>query len=125
MPLAAPRRQSGFAALILALLLAVTWQSFVTQTHNHYDQGFASAGVQANGGLAGKAGKSDPSRLPDNCSICREIAHAGPVLLSAPVEIAAPIAIALWIAVVLPLGLALVSRSHAWRSRAPPKLLQA
>lgn len=127
--IAAPRTQPhGRLALIVALLLAVTWQSFVTQTHRHYDRGAiaAAAAVQEGGGAAlDPQGKHAPSGLPDNCPICREIAHAGPVVLPAPVAIFVPVAVAFFATLAAPLGLALAGRSHIWRSRAPPLPLPA
>jgi hypothetical protein len=122
-------RSNRFVALILALLFAVSWQSFVTQTHNHYDLGFVSAGTAAQADElyapktdTARSGKHTPTQLPDDCPLCREVAHAGAVLLPPSIEIAAPALIASWVAVAALIALALAGRSHAWQSRAPPLL---
>ncbi len=108
--------------MVAALVLALSWQSFVTQTHRHSDPlaaSIAAGSAQADSG-AQKPGKPSPSDLPANCSICRQMANAGAALLPAPVAIAAPAYIAFHPATAPPLGEAAVQRSHRWQSRAPP-----
>lgn len=119
-PAGAVKRASWFA-MMMAVLLAFTWQSFVTQTHRHYD---ASSTKTASLALQ-QAGKSSPSDLPATCPICSELAHAGQVILPTPVTIAAPAESPVWLATTTPLALSRADRSHAWRSRAPPLSLQA
>jgi hypothetical protein len=114
-------KRASWFAMMMAILLAFTWQSFVAQTHRHYD---ASASRTANLALQ-QAGKSSPSDLPATCPICGELAHAGQVILPTPVTIAAPAESPVWLATTAPLSLSRADRSHAWRSRAPPLPLQA
>ncbi len=113
------RMRAGWRTMLLAALLAFSWQSFLIQTHRHYDRASvssASASRQSNRQL--------PADTPANCPICSEIAHAGPVMLPTPIEIIAPAPATFHAADTRPLGLSLVQRSHAWRSRAPPHHLQ-
>lgn len=123
------RMRSGWHALLLALLVAFSWQSFVTQTHLHYEPGIAAAAsaapAAADQAVPQPPAKKSPFELPSSCPVCREIAHAGPILPPAPLELAAPVPAAVWLALTLLLGVALVQRSHAWQSRAPPYRLQA
>lgn len=115
-----PGVQRLWLALVGALLLSLSWQSVVLQTHQHFSP-LARAATAS--GTSVSNGQS-PADLPANCPICRELAHAGPVVLPAPVALDAPAPLVFWFAVSVLLGLALVQRSHAWRSRAPPALLQ-
>ncbi|MEZ0242528.1 MAG: DUF2946 family protein [Sphingomonas sp.] len=120
--------RGGWSALLLAFLLfAVSWQSFLTQTHHHFDSGRVASTAAANVADADpqRSGQQSPSDLPSNCAICREIAQSGHFLLPAPVAIAAPEPVTFWVAGVTPPALAPAQHSHAWRSRAPPYQLQA
>jgi hypothetical protein len=116
-------KRATWFAMMMAILLAFTWQSFVTQTHRHYDA--LSAAAATTGVAVQQAGKSSPADLPASCPICSELAHAGQVILPAPVTLAAPIESPVWLASTTPLALSRAERSHAWRSRAPPASLQA
>ena len=125
-PLRAPR-----FAIVFAMLLAILWQSFVTQTHIHTDPGaYAIAiGDSAVANSAGaparlKAGQA-PSDLPATCPICQEIAHAGSYLSPMAVAFEPPVPTDLWRTVAPSLAATLRQRSHAWQSRAPPHQLQA
>lgn len=121
------RQGRAWLALVAVLLFAVCWQSFVTQTHRHYEAGAvsAAASVGIGGSAADNADKQSPSRLPDNCPLCREVAHAGPVLIPAQIEVAAPVAAPVLAVVSVPASESFARRSHLWRSRAPPHQLQA
>ncbi|WP_264939953.1 DUF2946 family protein [Sphingomonas caeni] len=118
----ASRLSAAWLAVLAAVLFAFLSQSIVTQTHQHYD--FAKL-AQADGAAPQKPGKPTPGDSQNNCPICRELAHAGPVLLPAPIGLDAPATAGFWLAVTLLLGLSLTGRSHAWQSRAPPIRLQA
>ena len=112
---AAPR----WHALLVALLLAFSWQSFVVQTHVHEAAPAArAAGPAANGPYV--VGGNHRREAPASCPICREAAHAGRFLPAAPVALAVPAAVDAWLSVELPPTWARPSRSHAWRSRGPP-----
>ena len=121
----APVRAPRFA-IVLAMLLALLWQSFVTQTHIHADPiGYATAIADSTGTPAQlKAGQA-PSDLPATCPICQEIAHAGSYLSPTAVAFQPPAQVQVWRAVAISRALTLRQRSHAWRSRAPPLPLQA
>jgi hypothetical protein len=111
-------KRATWFAMMMAILLAFTWQSFVAQTHRHYDASAAKTAALQQGGT------SSPDQ-PASCPICSELAHAGQVILPAPVTIAAPAEAPVWLATTAPLALSRSERSHAWRSRAPPLPLQA
>lgn len=117
---------AGWFATLMAVLVAFSWQSFVTQTHQHYSPGTASsvAPATADGADPSRPDRQSPGDLPANCAICREIAHAGPVMLPAPIVLDAPAPATAWRAVTGLLEETLVQRSHAWQSRAPPFQLQ-
>jgi len=114
-----------WVAVTLAALLAFLCQSFVTQTHLHVDPGARSVALAGPVGTAAtlKTGQSSPD-LPV-CPICREIAHGGSYLLPTPVAFLASEPGTVWRVIVPPHALAPSQSSHAWRSRAPPRHLQA
>ena len=114
-------------ALVAAVLVAFLSQSFVTQTHRHWDPAATSAvtAAQSGGAAQQSPGRQSPADLPDNCPICRALAHAGPVLLPMAVAIDVPSPVSFWRAAASNPGLSLAGRSHAWQSRAPPSQLQA
>jgi hypothetical protein len=110
-----PRPSAGRIALLLAILLAFTWQSFVTQTHVHVDPIAHHTQVAH----PSKGGRSTSSS-PETCPICRVIAESGHHLLPTSVVIQVPDVMAVWLLDTLPLVLTICLRSHAWQSRAPP-----
>jgi len=113
-------------AIVVAMLLAILWQSFVTQTHVHADPGLYATAIADSAGAPArlKAGQA-PSDLPATCPICQEVAHAGSYLSPAAVAFEPPVQADLWRGVAPSLAPALRQRSHAWQSRAPPLQLQA
>ena len=113
-------------AIVFAMLLAILWQSFVTQTHIHADPGaYATAIADSTGAPTQlKAGRA-PSDLPATCPICQEIAHAGSYLSPTAATFQPPVLVGLWRTVTPSLAPTLRQRSHAWQSRAPPHQLQA
>lgn len=116
-----------WAGLLFVTLLAFTWQSFVSQTHRHWDRSGYTLGQSATPAAAAQAQKGGqaPADTPDNCPICQEVAHGGTYLAPAPILISAPAALAAWFALTLLLALALGRQPHGWRSRAPPLRIQA
>jgi hypothetical protein len=127
-----PKTYAGAAAchpanrliLLCALALALLWQGFITQTHQHRPVELASSQLERN--IAGKSGRGDPAPdSPGNCPICVEAASAGPALLPTPVVVAAPATRAFFTAAFRPQQFQRTSRSHVWQSRAPPHRLQA
>lgn len=120
------RVRAGWTALLLAVTLSLSWQSLLTQTHQHPASTFAPIAAK----LLGTNASADlPDRKssdqPADCPICRVIAHAGHYLSPALGSFDTPIATAFSFAAPAALHTAIVQRSHAWQSRAPPTLLQA
>ena len=118
----AKRLSAPWLAVLAAVLFAFLAQSFVLQTHQHWDP---IAAAKADSAGPQKPGKAPAEDQQTNCPICRELAHAGPVLLPAPIGLDAPALVSFWLGITLLLGLSLAARSHAWQSRAPPIRLQA
>lgn len=118
--------RAGWVAVLAALLFALSWQSFLTQTHHHFSPDSVSAApAKADAGGPERPSRQSPADPSANCPVCRVLAHAGPVLLPAQIDVAAPAPASVWrIPTSLP-RLALARRSHDWRSRAPPERLQA
>lgn len=119
------RLATAWRAMLLAIMLAVSWQGFVAQTHHHPESGsqFASTTVLVD--VAASTDRKTPLKLPDSCPICRELAHAGSALLPTPALFTPPVAVPA-LAAETPLALPshIQPLSHRWQSRAPP-ILQA
>ena len=116
------RRGSGWFAVMMALVLALSWQSVLTQTHDH--RHVASLAEAAPHYDSGRHHQDDqaPSHLPAHCLTCRAAAHAGAAVLPAPVVFVAPSLASFQPAAIAPFGISAVQRSHRWQSRAPPAL---
>jgi hypothetical protein len=123
-PLLPSRIRAGWLAFLLAVTLALSWQSFLTQTHQHFASAFTTATTQGVGTATALPDRTSPDQ-PATCPICREIAHAGYYLFPTLATIDAPIATTFDFGAAVVLRPVLVRRSHAWQSRAPPVLLQA
>ena len=120
------RLGAGWAAVLLAMLVVFSWQSFVAETHNHFAR--ASISTAANATVPVTTTSSDrnsPFDSPANCPICREIAQSAAYLPPAPIILPAPQTMLVWLVAGLAFGLTLERRSLGWRSRAPPIPLQA
>jgi hypothetical protein len=115
--------RTGRLGLLWAVLLAFSWQTFVTQTHQHFDAGpvFAAAPAKADGAGPQRPARQSPSDLPANCPICRGIAHAGQILLPPPIHVEAPAPLIFRPVLTTLVTLARTRRSHTWQSRAPPR----
>jgi hypothetical protein len=112
--------------VLLAALLAFSWQSIVVETHFHSPSESASAGVIVKQGAHGQpAQRRAPSDSPAGCPICRELAHAHNYLPPAPTVFEAPRPGVSPVLSASSNELALPQRWHGWRSRAPPFILQA
>jgi hypothetical protein len=113
-------------AIAVAMLLAILGQSFVTQTHIHTDPGGYASTIAVDAGRSPQLKAGQPlSELPATCPICQEIAHAGSYLSPTAAALQPPVSVGLQRAIAPSLTQTLRQRSHAWRSRAPPHLLQA
>lgn len=112
--------------MLLAVLLAFSWQSVVAQTHNHFDGTPFSAKASLRDTAASPTpGRNSPADSPANCPICREIAQSAAYLSPAPIVLPIPQMALVWLAIGLTFGLILERRLLGWRSRAPPTPLQA
>jgi hypothetical protein len=111
----------GSLVIILAAMMALLWQSCVTQSHTHFDR---HAAVESAGQLSKLATGNPPLDSTDNCPVCREIAHAGHYTMSAAITFHLPRAVSREHYITSTLTLPRKARSHSWRSRAPPQLLQ-
>lgn len=120
------RLSAGWVAVLVAMLVAFSWQSFVAETHNHFARAQISTDAHATGIVAKPAsGRNSPFDSPANCPICREIAQSAAYLPPAPIVLPAPQAMLVWLVAGLAFGLILERRSLGWHSRAPPTQLQA
>ncbi len=110
------------ATLILALFVFLC-QSVVLQAHVH--AGSTAVSAPSAGVQVGVQERRSTSDQPADCPLCRELAQNGAYLSSGQITVspspdrAAPIAAASRLRSGSP------SRSHAWRSRAPPTLPNA
>jgi hypothetical protein len=118
------RMRTAWYAILVAVLLAFSWQSFLTQTHRHYAPNIVAPPAKVDSVRLSVPGPQSPSDLPANCPICHEIAHIGHAVLPAPILLVAPVSLTFWQAFAIVSGPELAPRSHAWRSRAPPHQLQ-
>jgi len=115
---ASRRMSAGFVALLLAALVAFAWQSFVTQTHIHLSDGPVATARAASTQVSGT--QPAPDR-PIDCPICHDGAIAGHYLSPGPVLVLAAIGATLWLFAPTASAPSRHARSHAWRSRAPPR----
>jgi hypothetical protein len=124
----ANRRPSArWLAIVVAAMLSFVWQSFVTQTHIHFDTPEAAARAQPLGhvGLLPHVAHRPAPVAPASCPICQDAAHAAFYLSPDPILLAAPAAFLLWLAVAVATPWIGRRRSHAWHSRGPPTPLHA
>ena len=125
-PRSGRRLGAGWVAVLLAMLLAFSWQSFVAQTHNHFASApISTAAAGTNVAAASSSDRNSPFDSPANCPICREIAQSAAYLPPAPIVLPAPQPMLVWLVAGLAFGLILERRSLGWHSRAPPTQLQA
>ena len=108
---------AGFLAVFVAALLAFSWQSFVTQTHIHPGTLPIAAAHVAGPQIA----PSQPApEQPIDCPICHAAALSGHYLTPGPALVLAVVATAIWRFAPVASAPSRATRSHAWRSRAPP-----
>jgi hypothetical protein len=120
----------------MLMLVAFALQSYVTQTHIHFD-GHAVTGGIAFGGEGSKAAankisaalhasgnhdKFPPADDPANCPICQEMLYAGHYVMPAAIFVVLPSLPVSTIAVTVETPLRLFAPSHNWRGRAPPRI---
>jgi len=118
-----PRRAvgAGRLLLVLAALLAFSWQSLIAAMHAHLRAPAEAVSLVAGDAAGAAARPGQPSDIPAQCPVCRELAHGATYVPPAPPALAAPLP--LWRAepVAAPAPRPpLAWRGHGWRSRAPP-----
>jgi hypothetical protein len=123
-------RSSLWQRVLLAFtLVAFGWQSYVTQTHIHFERSFAAGWTEFSGhGSKAFSAKADGSKHdkypanedPANCPICQEILYAGQYVAPTALWVLPPTS-AVSTTTVADADLPFVSTiSHDWRGRAPP-----
>ncbi|MES2096111.1 MAG: hypothetical protein V4459_05075 [Pseudomonadota bacterium] len=119
-PDAAPSLGAGRRLALLWLVVALLFQGFVTQSHLH----LAANRISATTGPATlspmAAERKNPGPVAPVCPLCEEKALFGAYLLTGSISIVAPLVEAYRPATTSLSSLALLTASHAWRSRAPP-----
>ena len=119
--------RSWHAALIVAALFAILWQSFVVgaygHAHHHAAPAVVAAGVAADRGAAAASDDGPVRQDPADCPVCWEMAHDGVFLLPDIAAFHAPEPEIIWGDRALARYASRQGRSHAWRSRAPPSIL--
>jgi len=111
------RMSAGFLAVLVAAMVAFTWQSFVTQTHIDFAPAPVAAAQSA--GTHVSRTPAAPDR-PIDCPICHDAALAGHYLTPGPAWVLAPLATSVWRFTADATVRSRRARSHDWRSRAPP-----
>lgn len=113
-------RRAPLAALLL-MVLALSWQGLVTQTHRHLPAVAPPVSVadsQASGTSTVRSGA--PAQSSANCPICRDLTLNAQYLPPTPLSFAAPMLALASVAVAVGAVLALARHTLGWQSRAPP-----
>ena len=124
-----PERSGGRCVLALLVILAFTFQSYVTQTHIHLPRPKIPSIVRAAEGLFAIAGadESRSKKLPDNddpehCPLCQAIALSGSFVAPGVPILPLPTMAVIANEVFQPIVLYRPVFSHGWQGRAPPAL---
>jgi hypothetical protein len=129
-----PARLSAARAILLLFTLVIfTLESYVTQTHVHFDPSrpdvyenvAASAAAFVKSGISDQSAQAKHERKlpegPDNCPICQQILHNGSFVTPSAIASLPPALAVSIVAVVIDSAIALRPVSHNWRGRAPPR----
>jgi hypothetical protein len=108
-----------FAAALLAMLTFAV-QSYVTQTHIHFDAPVSSDGI-AKAAPNAPQGKLPFKETPANCPICQEIAMAGHYVTPGAVALVLPSQTVSIVPIDVSVPFIVEAVSHDWHGRAPPK----
>lgn len=111
-------RPRAWLAVIVALLLALTWQNFLVQTHWHAPAPQALSA--SHGGEAGDSGQKAPSDQQPACLTCLALANATPALPTASPVIAGVPPVTFFVTASVAAPLSVQAPASPWRSRAPP-----
>jgi hypothetical protein len=122
--IAQPRLGARWHALLLVLLLSLSWQTVVLGTHRHLPAG-TSWTLAASGKTADTSDKQAPADQPAGCAICAELANSGAYLVPTAATLAAPALEPFHFAPSRLTALALPAQKRGWQSRAPPLRSQA
>jgi hypothetical protein len=106
-------------ALILFLTLA--WQSFVIQAHVHPLEAASRAASVRAASRAGIVVAGDSRGDPATCPICQALGQIGHILSPTPPALYLPTGTTVLTAVPILDPWTRRDRSHAWRSRGPPR----
>lgn len=120
---ARPRLAARWHALLLVLLLSLSWQTVVLGTHRHLPAA-TSWILAADGKRADAPDRQVPADQPAGCAICAELATAGAYLIPTAATLAAPAREAFHFAPSRLTALALPAPKRGWQSRAPPIRIQ-
>ncbi len=105
-------------ALTWAVLIAFALQSYVTQTHVHWETVAPAASSAGSAIQSPQPGDSEATA----CPLCQAVAAAGAFVGAAPIAVSWPVVRA---AVAVPppivVGLAVRAAGFSWQSRAPPQ----
>ena len=109
------------AVLVFAVLAAFLLQSFLTATHVHDPASIANSVTAGPTAAKLPAHRGAPADPANNCPVCHAVANSGHFLAPAPIVFLAAVAATLWLFAAAFQTQVLTRRSHAWRSRAPPR----
>jgi hypothetical protein len=104
-------------AWLAALLVALSWQSVLLQSHVHVPATPAFGTDQQAGH---SSGEHRSPLAPDNCPICDEIDVAGVYTLGTSIILVEPVVHAFWFGAEAQPQSVDGAPAHHWHSRAPP-----
>ena len=115
----------SFARVAIAffVLLAFTFQTYVSQTHIHLapDAFASSSKLVSHPGNGQQPDRFPANGDPANCPVCQEIVHSGQFVTPTAAVLLLPVVAVSIVAIVVDIPAATQSASHTWRSRAPPQ----
>jgi hypothetical protein len=114
-------RPRAWLAVVVALLLALSWQNFLVQTHWHAPAPQALSASHDGG--AGESDRQAPGDQQPACLACIAHANATPALPFMPVLAERIPTAAYVVAAPLIAPITVQAPASPWRSRAPPALL--
>jgi hypothetical protein len=116
-------------SLLALTLVAFALQSYITQTHIHFERNFAAGSLTQDGSKAlsgdavrDKHDKYPANEDPANCPICQEILYAGHYVAPTAIAVLPPSLAVSTIAIVAGELPSISAASHNWRGRAPPRI---
>jgi hypothetical protein len=117
----AGRSSAGRLWIVGVMLVAFAIQAFVTQTHVH--PGYADSAVAFHADKTAPKHDNYPANDdPSNCPLCKEILYSGQFVSPTWAVILLPMhAVSVIETALLPVSRA-DTASHAWSSRAPPRI---